>query len=267
MKENLSIFKKKRVDRRWSIVNSLILFTLFCFNPSLSFAEKLSGQEIVKRADDLLRGDSSWGDYKMSVTTPDWQRTLELKAYSLGRDKTFIRILSPVKEAGITTLRVKNNMWNYLPKVERTIKIPPSMMLQTWMGSDFSNDDLVKESSVVYDYTHKIIKEEILDRNTAYKIELIPKPDAAVTWGKLIFWIRIADFVPLREEFYNEAGKLIKLLEYSRIKQMSDRVIPTIWKMTSITKQNSFTIIEVISVEYNKPIDENTFTLSNLKSN
>lgn len=258
MKENLNTYSLR------FIVYSLCL--IFLLAPPLSSAENLSAQDIVKHSDDLMRGDTSQGRYKMTVTTPNWTRTIELVVYTFGRDKTFIHILSPAKEAGITTLRIKNNMWNYLPKVERTIKIPPSMMLQPWMGSDFTNDDLVKESSIVYDYNHRILAEEKIDLDSVYKIELIPKPEAAVTWGKLIFWIRKNDFVPLKEEFYDEHNRLIKILEYSQIKQMSDRRIPTIWKMTSKTKETHFTIIEVIEVEYNRPIDENIFSLANLKS-
>lgn len=140
------------------------------------------------------------------------------------------------------------------------------MMLQSWMGSDFTNDDLVKESSIVYDYIHTILAEENTAEGPAYKIELTPKPDAAVTWGKLVFWIRKSDYIPLKEEFYDEHGKLIKTLEYSRIQQMSDRVIPTIWTMTSRVKPGSSTIIEVVDVKYNQPIEENTFTLANLKT-
>lgn len=226
----------------------------------------LTGQEIIKRSDDLMRGDTSSGRYKMTVKTPDWERTVELNACSAGREKTFLHILSPAKEAGITTLRVKNNMWNYLPKVERTIKIPPSMMLQPWMGSDFTNDDLVKESSIVYDYTHKILAEEKINSDICYKVELLPVPGAPVTWGKLLFWVRKNDFVPLREEFYNEHGKIIKILEYSGVKQMSDRKIPALWKMTSSVKKGHITIIEVVNCVYNQPLDENIFTLSNLKN-
>lgn len=242
---------------------------LMALAASIAFAaepagEQLSGQEIIKRSDDLMRGDTSCGKYKMTVKTPEWQRTIEIDACSSGREKTFLHILSPAKEAGITTLRIKNNMWNYLPKVERTIKIPPSMMLQAWMGSDFTNDDLVKESSIVYDYTHKIAAEEKIGNDSAYKIELIPLPKAAVTWGKLLFWVRKADFVPLREEFYDEHGKLIKLLAYSGIKQMSDRKIPTIWKMTSAVKEGHVTVIEVTYCVYNQPLDEIIFTMENL---
>lgn len=246
-------------------ITCILLLAVFCCVNSLSFSEEISAQEIVKRSDDLMRGDTLTGRYIMSVETPAWKRSLELDAYNIGRDKTFIRILSPAKEAGIGTLRIKTNMWNYLPKVERTIKIPPSMMFQPWMGSDFTNDDLVKESSIVSDYTHKIIAEEEAGADSVYKIRLDPKPQAPVTWGKLIFWIRKSDFVPLREEFYDEHGKLIKALEYSQIKQMPDRSIPTIWKMTSMTKEGHVTTIEVVNAVYNEPIDETIFTLSNLK--
>lgn len=229
-------------------------------------AQGMTARDIVKASDDLMRGDTMRGQYSMTVVTPYWERTLKLNAYGIGRDRTFIRILAPPKEAGITTLRIENNMWNYLPKVERTIKIPPSMMLQPWMGSDFTNDDLVKESSIVYDYTHEVVAEETIDSHEAYKVELLPKPEAAVTWGKLVLWVRKGDYVPLREEFYAERGKLIKLLEYSEIKQMSDREIPTVWKMTSVTKKDHVTTIVVADVVYNEPLDDSIFTMAHLKS-
>jgi outer membrane lipoprotein-sorting protein len=229
-------------------------------------AEELTARQIVKNADDLLRGDTSDGTYEMTVKRPNWERTLKLRAYGKGRDRTFIRILKPPKEAGITTLRIENNMWNYLPNVERVIKIPPSMMLQSWMGSDFSNDDLVKESSVVNDYTHEITAQEDTRLGEAYKIELTPKPEAAVTWGKIIFYIRKEDFVPIIEEFYDEHGKIIKVLEYYDVKRMSDRRIPATWVMTKKTKENHVTIIKVLDVKYNEPIPDSVFTMSNLRS-
>jgi outer membrane lipoprotein-sorting protein len=252
MSKNLSIF-------------SFIFIISLIFAEAVFAQEEFSPQEIVKRADDLLRGDTSRGRYVMTVVTSAWQRRLELDAFSQARDKTFIRIISPVKEAGITTLRIRENMWNYLPNVERTIKIPPSMMLQPWMGSDFANDDLVKESSIVYDYTHTILGQESIGQDVFYKIQLLPKPQAPVVWGKIIFWISKDGFIPLREEFYNEAGKLIKVLDYSRVQQISDRKIPCLWKMSSMVKEGRYTTIEVKDIVYNQPIDENIFTLGNLK--
>ncbi len=243
---------------------ALFLSCLFPL-PLCAWAQTLAPQEIVKRADDLLRGETSQGLYQMTVATASWTRTLKLEAVSQGRNKTFIRIIAPAKEAGITTLRIDNNMWNYLPKIERTIKIPPSMMLQPWMGSDYSNDDLVKESSIVHDYTHTIIAEEPDDAEKIYTIQLDPKPNAAVAWGKLLLWIRASDFVPLREEFYDEHGKLIKILEYAAIRRMSDRVIPTLWTMKSMVKKGSSTTIEILEITYNQPVDENIFSLAYLK--
>ena len=231
----------------------------------ISSAEELTGQEIIKRMDDLMRGDTLRGKYVMTVTTPGWTRRLELDAWNTGRDRTFIRILSPEKEVGTGTLRVKESMWNYLPSVEKIIKIPPSMMLQPWMGSDFANDDLVKESSIVYDYTHNIAGEEDIGGSMAYRIELIPKPGAAVTWGKLIFLIRKEDLLPVREEYYSDRGKLINVLEYSEIKQMSDRKIPALWRMASQVKEGHYTTIEVVDAVYNQPISEGIFTLENLR--
>lgn len=228
-------------------------------------AEELTGREIVKRADDLLRGESLHGRYAMTVETPAWQRRLELEVWMQGRERTFIRIHAPAKEAGTATLRIGSSMWNYLPQVERTIKIPPSMMLQPWMGSDFTNDDLVKESSLVNDYTHEITGTESAEGGAAYRITLTPKPKAAVTWGRLAFWIRRHDFVPLREEYYDERGALVKVLTYSDIRAMSDRVIPTRWEMVSQATPGHRTVIEVREATYNQPIAEEVFTLANLQ--
>ena len=238
------------------------LFFVILASTSPVLAEStLTARDIVKASDDLMRGTTNQGKYSMTVITPKWQRELTLQVYMKNRDKAFIRILTPAKEAGIGTLRIDSEMWNYLPKVERTIKIPPSMMLQPWMGSDFANDDLVKESSIIEDYTHEIISES----DKSYTIEFTPKPDAPVIWGKLIRIIRRDDFVPLKEEFFNERGKLIKVLEYSDIAQVSDRIIPKTWTMKSQIKEGHQTIIKLVDVEYNTPINDRIFSLSFLK--
>jgi outer membrane lipoprotein-sorting protein len=244
----------------------LLLVFFSCPIPP-SFSQEPTPQEIVKRCDDLMRGDTQEGKYTMTVITPSWERILTLYVYSQGRDKIFIRILSPSKEKGTTTLRIKSEMWNYLPSVERTIKIPPSMMLEPWMGSDFANDDLFKESSVVNDYTHEILTTEKIDDQDVYKIQLTPKPRAGVIWDKRIMWIRKSDYVPLRDEFYAKNNRLIKTLAYSDVKKISGRLIPTHWEMVSEIKKGRRTTIEVDSqVVYNKPIDDSVFSLQNLKS-
>ena len=221
---------------------------------------------IVKNSDDLIRGNSIQGIYVMNISTPQWQRELKLQVYSLEKDKMFIRILSPEKESGIGTLRIKNEMWNYLPRVEKLIKIPPSVMMQPWMGSDFNNDDLVKESSIVNDYSHSILMEEEIEGRMTYKIELRPKPGAPVVWGKIFRWVSKDGFIPMKEEYYNEKGKLIKVLDYSDVEKVSDRVIPRTWKMTSLIEKGHTTTITIIEANYNTPIDESVFTLTNLRN-
>ena len=222
-------------------------------------------KELVKKSDDLMRGDTVQGIYIMEITTPNWNRMLELDVSTKARDRVFIRILSPAKEAGTGTLRIDNEMWNFLPRIEKVIKIPPSLMLQSWMGSDFANDDLVKQNSIVEDYTHRIVGEETLNGHATYKVELIPKPGAAVIWGKLYHWIRPGDYVPIRQDFYDERGRLVKRLDYSDIEQVSDRTVPRTWLMTNLLKEGKSTRIYLKDVTYNQPVDDNIFTLPNLK--
>lgn len=152
-------------------------------------------------------------------------------------------------------------MWNYLPRVEKVIKVPPSMMMQAWMGSDFTNDDLVKESSIVEDYDHRMTGEVKVDGVDAYKVEATPKPDAPVVWDKILYWIRKRDYVPLMQEFYSEKGELIRVMTFSDIREMGGRVIPTFWRMRPVKKEGRETTLRIIEVEYNRPIGDEIFTL------
>lgn len=251
-----------------------ILITLFLLFPTLCFA--LTAKQIVARSDQLMRGDSSIGTMTMTVKTPNWKRTLKFKSWSKGKDKMLIRITYPKKEAGSASLKIGSNMWNYLPKINRTIKIPPSMMLQSWMGSDFTNDDIVKESSMVDDYNHTLLgkvelkvtetagTKEAAKTSTCYKIKSIPKEDAAVVWGKIIYYCRVKDFVPVREEYYSDKGEMIKLMTLSNIKHMHDRNYPTYWKMQTLNRPGRYTEMTITDMRFNVPIQSSTFSLSNL---
>ncbi|HJP04043.1 MAG TPA: outer membrane lipoprotein-sorting protein [Gammaproteobacteria bacterium] len=230
------------------------------------FTEGVDAKEVIRKMDLLLRGDSSFGSYRMTITDPDWQRTLTLNAgENRIDDKTFIEILSPAKEAGIVTLKIGLEMWNYLPRVERIIKIPPSMMFQPWMGSDFTNDDLVKASSVVTDYSHEIVAEEIVSGFQAYKVELIPKPDAPVVWGRLLVWVRQSDSMPLRQEFFADDGELIRVLQFDNIVEVRGREVPTYWEMKPVGEKGRQTTMEVLDLEIDVEIDDRVFSLRNLK--
>ena len=247
-------------------IYSLVLLIAVLSQPIVIMAQELDAKEVVRKTDELLRGRTNQGTYEMSITTPAWQRTLKIRSWQDGQDKTFIRILAPAKDAGVGFLKLKNEMWTYLPSVERTIKIPPSMMMQPWMGSDFTNDDLVKESSMVEDYVHRHLGLEKIGEEDAFKIESVPKPEAPVVWGKIIYWVRKSDFMPLKAEYYDENGKRVRLLMYSQFNRMHDRVIPTLWEMASLTeeKKGRKTIIRILDVEFNAPIDD-VFNMKNLQ--
>ncbi len=265
----MSGFKQHSTGNRRSIFSFLIplmaVFSLWGVIGSV-YAKNPSGQDIIQHIEKLLWGKTSQGRYTMTIKTPYWQRTLEMQTWMERPQRTFIRILSPRKEKGIGSLRIKNEMWNYLPKVERTIKVPPSMMLQPWMGSDFTNDDLVKQSNVLNDYTHKIIAVKDIDGVESYIVEAIPTAGASVVWGKLIYYVRKKDLMPLREEFYSERNELIKVLDFSAVKEMGGRRLPTQWKMRTIRKPGNETLVELKKVTFNIAIDNKIFSLRNLRS-
>lgn len=245
---------------RFSIV-SLLLF----FLPLASHAEEVDARDAVDRVEKLLWGRTMQGEIEMAIATPRWQRTLQLKIWMNRPNQTFVRVMGPAKEAGIGSLRLGSEMWNYLPSVERSVKIPPSMMLQPWMGSDFTNDDMVKESSAINDYTHKLIGTETVDGKPAYQIESVPKPDAAVVWGKVIYVVRKDDFIPVTESFFNERGELIRVLTFSDIQMMDGRLLPTRWEMRPLAKPNNSTVVILKNAQYDKPVDPEIFTQRNLQ--
>lgn len=247
----------------WKLLGAWIfLWVLFS---NVAAAPPPTGSEVVARVEQLLWGRSVQGDYEMTITTPHWQRTLKLRMWMRRPDKTFVRILSPAKEAGIGSLRIKSEMWNYLPKIERVIKIPPSMMLQPWMGSDFSNDDLVKESSMVNDYTHTVTRTENYQGTEVYRIVSTPKPEAAVVWGSVVYLVRKSDLMPLRQDYIDERGQTIKILTFSAIRQFGNRELPSQWEMRPTQKPGNITRIHVINVVFDKPIKDSIFTLRNLR--
>ncbi|MBS2132118.1 outer membrane lipoprotein-sorting protein (plasmid) [Burkholderia thailandensis] len=228
-------------------------------------ASEPNARDIVERVDTLLWGQTLQGEFEMTITTLRWQRTLALRAWIERPRRSFIRIMAPAKEAGIGSLRIGGEMWNYLPNIERTIKIPPSMMLQPWMGSDFTNDDLVKQSSVVDDYTHRILRTETLNGTASYVIESRPKPEAAVVWGKILYWVRQSDLIPLKQEYYDERNELVRVLLFSDVGPMGGRSIPTRWEMRPVSEPGHVTAIVVKSAAYDQPINAEVFTQRNLQ--
>ncbi len=248
-----------------SFARSLPALLLLSLALALPARAQETALEIITKADELTRGDTQTGTYRMTIVRPDWQRTMVFDYWSEGTEKAFIRIEEPVKEKGVTFLKVGREMWQYVPRINRVIKIPPSMMLQSWMGSDFTNDDLVKESSIVEDYTHALLGRETLDGDEAYKIELKPKPEAAVAWDRLVEWIRVRDYVPLRAEYFNERGERIRTILFSEIKKMDGRTIPALMELVEEKKEGRKTILLLEEVTFNRPIGRNVFTQQNLR--
>ena len=242
----------------------ILLVPLFFLANSVNKAFSVTPEEIVRKVDDLLRGKSNIMTMQMIVTTPDWTRENTMKSWSLGTDKAFVKILSPAKDKDTRFLKLEYNLWMFIPKVEKVIKIPPVMMMESFMGSDFSYDDMVKESSIVKDYVPHLVGQDTIEQEENYVLELVPKPDAPVIYGKLKLWVRTKDLIPAREEFYNEKKEVIKVMVFTGIKKMGGRFIPTYWEMTNLKKKDHKTIIRIQEAQFNIKINPSVFTKRNL---
>ena len=241
-----------------------LLFIFFFYSHTAS-AQELPATEIVNKAYNIMQGKSSYSEITMHIVRPKWDRTLSFKAWSRGTKYSMIYITAPAKEKGQVFLKRDKEMWDWLPSIGRTIKIPSSMMMQSWMGSDMTNDDLVKESSIVEDYTQRIIGKETLDNYDCYKIELIPKEEAAVVWGKVYTWITKKGFLTLKNEYYDEDGYLINTEHLSKIKNVGDRTIPTFFEMIPEDKPGNKTTMEFTHIRFNIPISDDFFSQQNMK--
>jgi outer membrane lipoprotein-sorting protein len=201
----------------------------------------------------------------MSVVTPEFTRTMEMESWWVGNEKALILITAPRREAGNKTLKVDKELWMYLRNTETTIKVPPSMMLQSWNGSDFTNDDLVRESSLVRDYTMRILAEEAIDGVNTWKLELVPRPTAPVVWGKIVHWIRKKDYLPSSTEYYDEKGTLVRTMRYTDVKQFGKRSIPSKWVMMNNAKPGHRTEFEYLDVQFDVKISNRIFSFQELE--
>ncbi len=257
--------------------------------------------EIIRRADQHVRGTSSRAELSMEIVRPDWSRQMGLKFWSKGNNRSLILITSPARDRGTTFLLRDDEVWNYRPDIDRVIKLPPSMMSQSWMGTDFTNDDLVRESSIVEDYHHEIVGDTILivdqtgaDGNTpsgkaapsdtgspagdtapvadstlagrsAWEIKLTPKPEAAVVWGEVRLWISKEHYLQLRAEYYDEDGELVNVMDMSRIQVMGGRLLPTAMAMRPVEEEGNLTRMTYQDLEFDLEIDDSFFSQQNMK--
>jgi outer membrane lipoprotein-sorting protein len=242
---------------------SFLVISLFISSCSIVLAQNV--KEIVRKADEKFRGVSSQSEMTMVIKRPTWSRTISMKSWTLGNDYSFYYISAPAIEKGQVFLKRINEMWNYLPSIERMMKIPPSMMLQSWMGSDFTNDDLIKESSLVNDYDHSLVGEEQLQGYDCHKILLAPKEDAPVVWGKIVMWISKQESLWLKGEYYDDEGILVNTEILSDVKQMDDRKLPVKLEMIPMNKPGQKTTLTFNRIKFNLQLDESFFSQGNMR--
>ncbi len=213
----------------------------------------------------MFRGDSSRGSAEMSVVTAEWKRISRMTISSLSTDKVLIRISLPKKDEGTATLRAGVNVWNYLPKIDRVIRVPTSMMMASWMGSHFTNDDLVKESRLIRDYEITTAFEGVRDGTEVYEFLLNPKPEAPVVWGKIVYLVRKADHMPVWARFYGEDGALRRTATFFDYRTMGGRLVPARMRMTPAGKPGDYTEMHYLSLQFDVAIPAKTFSLNALK--
>ncbi len=242
-------------------LSSLLLFlAIFIMN-----TQGQDAKEIVKKADEKMQGLSNYAVMTIKIIRPTWQREMKMRSWSLGTEYSMIIIDEPKKDKGMVFLKRKKEIWNWIPSIDKSIKLPPSMMMQNWMGTDFTNDDLVKQSSIVVDYTHSLIGDSTIQDLDCYKIELIPNDNAPVVWGRIVIFIDKNEYMQMRTEFYDEDGFMINLMNFYDVKEMGGRVIPTTMEMIPVDSPDKKTLMIYESIEFDIDISEDYFTTQKMK--
>ena len=255
---------RKQVTARNLTIYFLLLTALLLCSLAPAREPPPDIETVIRHIDQLYRSQTSHADMEMQIVTPHWERTLAMTVWSKGMSKTFIRITAPKKERGVATLRIGNEMWNYLPKTNKTMKIPPSMMMGSWMGSDFTNDDLVRESSMLDDYTYQFVTPEDASPDHLY-VQLVPKEDSPIVWGKIIAAVQSKDYIPVWQRFYDEKGNLMRVMNFKEIKTFGDKIAPSVVEMIPQNKEGHKTIVRWLNATFDSDIDDKIFTRRNLQ--
>ena len=229
-------------------------------------AGQTTAREIIDYVDRMMRGESSRGSATMEVVTENWERTMSMEIWSLGTDFSLIRITAPKKEEGTATLMAHDEIWNYLPRVDRTIKIPASMMMGAWMGSHFTNDDLVKESQLIEDYDIDISFDGVRDGASVWELTLTPRPEAAVVWGQIVYQVRKDDMMPTWARYYDEDDALVRTMLFHDYRRMGGRLVPAVMDVRPEDKPGERTTVRYESLEFDVGLTEDFFSLRALRS-
>jgi len=240
----------------------LLFFNMFLVGSCMA-DEEIDIDTLMREVEEALNGKTAQMELTMRVKTSRLERTIKMESYSVGNEKSFIKITYPRKDAGVTFLKMDKAMWQYVPRIERIIKIPASMMLQSWMGSDFTNDDLVRESSISEDYHCKLLGEE----NGEYLVELIPKEDAPVVWGRLLMRISVEHLIPSEVRYFDELNQPVRIIHYSELQKFGEKMYPTRWVVENQTeeKKGNQTIMEITTAVFDQPVADHYFTKRALK--
>lgn len=233
---------------------------------ALSFQTSLSPSDIVRQAYYNQRSEAYSMKISMKVIRPNWSRELQFKTWSKGADYGMMVISAPAKDQGISFLRIRSEGWNFLPAIDRTVKISPSQMGQSWMGSDFTNEDLLKEASIVNDYTHRLLGEETLGGVDCYKIEALPKEEASVVWGKILLWIGKGDLLQRKAEYYDEDAALISTLSQSDFKVLGGKTFATTLQMVPSGKPGQKTLVTISAANFQETLQSNFFSTQQMKT-
>jgi len=234
---------------------------LLLFVPLIAVADR-DAKSLIDEMEALYRGESSKATLTMKVETPQYSRTMQMESSSVGQQDAFIRILSPKKDRGISTLKLDKEMWNFFPKINKVIKVPPSMMMGSWMGSDFTNDDLVKQTTLTQEYDL-----QLTETLTEYNITLLPREQTVTVWGRIDYIVNKEHLVPVNQNFYDDEGIMIRKMVFSELKDFGGRTMPSVMEMIPLNKEGHRTVIIYDNLEFDPPdVDESIFTLRHLKS-
>lgn len=222
-------------------------------------------KDLLQKMEEVTRGDATYSEVTMQVIRPRYTREISLKSWALGNDYSLILVTAPARDRGIAYLKRDKEIWNWMPSIDRLIKLPPSMMSQSWMGSDFTNDDLVRESSIIEDYNHRLLGKEKVENYDCYKIEMIPKPDKPIVWSKVIVWISSEKYFQLKNEQFDERGELVNTIIFSDVKRLGGRDLPAVMTLIPEGKKGHKTILTQSFIDFDPDHNESFFSIQNLK--
>ncbi len=248
----------------WILLLSFVCLGCWC-EAARAKADEQDIEVILEKMDDLFRSESSFSEVTMEIVTPRWQRTLEMSMWTRGKDKTFVRIHSPRREKGMGTLRIGNKMWNYLPRTSKVMTIPPSAMMGSWMGSDFTNNDLVDQVTYRDDYTFEWTVVEDPEPGLLY-IKMIPKDGVPVVWGSFVLAVRESDLLPAWERYYDEKNRLMRTMTFTNITQFGQRTLPATMEVVPASKEGHRTVVHYTAAVFDQLFEEDIFSLRNLRS-